>query len=130
MQSVSGILDASVGEHGDKLATKLTTDVRAIFDAGATAGPAVALDHDNLSVGGNSADLIVGSDFKFQTMHRMLDAQKVPRSGRWLIMGPYGVELMQGYSLHNSVLGAPFKRCPTQWADRQLRGIYRVRTRH
>ena len=98
-QSVSGILDATVADAGEKLAAQVDSDVRAVFDAGATAGLAVGLDHE-------SATAWEASDFKFAAFHRLLDLQNMPRAGRWLIIGPYGAEAIQRYAMQNAVIAA------------------------
>ena len=106
IQSVSGILDATVASAGQVLAAQVDTDVRDVFDTSATAGPAIALDHDDFALGRNAADYPQLTDLGLQTMHRLLDLQSVPRAGRWLIIGPYGAEYIQAMALESAILGA------------------------
>ena len=104
IQSVSGILDATVESAGEKLAAQVDTDVRTVFDTSATAGMAIALDHADIgAVAGTAID---ANDLGFATFHRLLDLESVPRSGRWLIIGPYGAEILQAYALQNAVIAA------------------------
>ena len=107
IQSVSGILDATVADAGEVLATQVDTDVRTVFDTSATAGPAIALDHDNFALGRNTAEYPQLTDLGIQTMHRLLDLENVPRSGRWLIIGPYGAEYIQAMALESAIIAAP-----------------------
>ena len=98
IQAAVGVLDAAVEQDSILLAEAVDADVRAVMDTDATAGPAVALDH--------SADL-TADNFKIPQMHRIMDIAKLPREGRWVIVGPYTAELIMKYSLQNAVLNAP-----------------------
>ena len=105
IQSVSNVLDESVAKHGENLAEQVDTDVRAVMVAGATAGPAIALDHANMGAGA-IVDRLTVEDFGFARFHRLLDLESMPRAGRWLIIGPYGAEAFMAMALTNEVLNA------------------------
>lgn len=99
VQSSANLLDDAVRLAGIDLAETVDADVRAEFEAAATAGPAIALDHDAASMDAN--------DFNLARLHRILDVAKLPREGRWLMIGAYTAELLMGFSLQNAVLNAP-----------------------
>lgn len=90
------VLTSSVQAHGVKMAEVVDADVRAAMDSGASEGPALALDH--------TGNKLVLDSFKFATLHRVLDLNNVPRSGRFLIVGPYMAEALQRIALKNDVL--------------------------
>ena len=98
IQSSARLLDEAVRLAGVSLAEQVDADVHAEFMAAATAGHAIALDHD-MEV---SAD-----NFDLPRLHRVMDMALIPRQGRWLIVGPYTAEMLMGYSLQNAVLNAP-----------------------
>lgn len=90
------VMAAAVREHAIKLAEVTDADVRAAMDAGASAGPAIPVDHTSATLGVD--------DFKFPIAHRMLDLNNVPRQGRWMIVDPYMVEVLQRIALKNDVI--------------------------
>lgn len=99
VQSSARLLDEAVYLSGVDLAEQVDADVRAEFEAGATVGPAIALDHDAASL---EAD-----DFKIPMLHRLMDVAKLPREGRWLMVGPYTAEMLMRYAVQNTILNAP-----------------------
>ena len=108
LQSSANLLDDAVQKSGIDLAETVDSDVKAAFDdaAGATPGPAIALDHGNYE--GNAMSVAGGAgDFQFPLLHRILDVAKMPAAGRWLMVGAYTAEVMRKYSLLNAVLNAP-----------------------
>lgn len=102
LQSSANLLDDSVRLSGIDLAETVDADVKAAFDdaAGATAGPAIALDH--AVMGGLEA-----THFQFPLLHRILDLAHIPQQGRWVMVGPYTAEILRKFSLQNAVLNAP-----------------------
>lgn len=99
IQSVVGVLDARVEQDAILLAEAVDADTRAVMDAAATAAPAIALDHDNASPS--------IEDMNIPLMHRLMDVAKMPRAGRWVIVGPYTAEYFMKVSLTNRILNAP-----------------------
>ena len=95
-KSRPNVLQSAVAEHGVKLAEVVDKDVRDAMDSGATAGPAVAVDHSDSDLGID--------DLKLSQMHRILDFNNVSRAGRFLIIDPYMAEVMQRIALKNEVL--------------------------
>lgn len=83
--------------EAQKLADQVDADVRAEMDGSATAGPAVTID---------LAAEVDANMFKFATMHRMLNAARVPQGGRWCILGPYAIEALQTFALQNEMIRA------------------------
>ena len=98
IQANVGVLDAAVEEDGIALATQVDADVRAEMDANATAGAAIAIDY--------SAE-ITADNFRVPYLHRQMDIARLPRNGRWIIVGPYTAEMLMRYSLQNAILNAP-----------------------
>ena len=98
ISSVDVLSQFTVSE-AEALADQVDSDVRAEMVNGATAGPAVALDL-------TAEDGINANDFRFATMHRMLNGVRVPQSGRWCILGPYAVEALQTFALQNEMIRA------------------------
>ena len=94
--SKPNVLAAAVAESAVAMGNAVDSDVRAAMDADATSGPTIALDHNSSSLGVD--------DFKFTTLHRLLDLSNIPRSGRWLLMGPYEAEVLQRIALKNDTL--------------------------
>lgn len=86
------LLQSSIVEYGEALATQVDSDIRSVMVANATtAGAATnAIDLDDI------ADDTTGLDFfGFETLHKELDWKRVPRAGRWLIVGPAFMEALQ-----------------------------------
>ncbi len=98
IQANVGVLDAAVEEDGIALAQQVDADTRAVMDANATPGPAIAIDY---------AAEITADNFRVPYLHRLMDVARLPRDGRWVIIGPYTAEMLMRYSLQNAILNAP-----------------------
>ena len=99
IQAVVGVLDARVDKDAILLAEAVDADTRTVMVAAATASTATPIDH-------NSATPSI-DDLNIPLMHRHLDVAKMPRAGRWVIIGPYTAEYFMKVSLTNAVLNAP-----------------------
>lgn len=86
------VLQSAVTEHGIALANQVDSDVRAAMDTSATAGPALSFDHSKT---------LSFEDLKLPTLHRILDLQRVPKQGRFLIVGPYTGEVISKVAIAN-----------------------------
>lgn len=86
------VLQSSVTEHGIALANQVDADVRAAMDTGATAGPALAFDHSKT---------LSFESLKLPQLHRVMDLQRVPKRGRFLIVGPYTAEVISKVAIAN-----------------------------
>lgn len=104
------LLSATVETAGIMLAQQVDADVKTemtkAIGAAQTGGskqgiPDFTLDYDV------SGGLSIG-DLLLPQMHRVMDIAKMPREGRFLLVGPYTAELMQRLSLENAVLNAPY----------------------
>lgn len=84
------LLNASIVEYGEALANQVDGDVRAVMLAGAPALPTVNIDLDTIAAAEDGLDR-----FNFETIHKAMDWKRVPREGRWLIVGPAFLEALQ-----------------------------------
>ena len=94
------IIDPAVEEHAVELALQVDADVKAAMIAGATTGPSVTLDHSTASPTAN--------EFKIAQMQRQMRLARMPRAGRWCIIGPFTAELMQAYALRNDIIRSQY----------------------
>jgi len=105
--SNADLLGASVETAGIALAEQIDSDVYALWSAatsndGTSQGLAdFTLDHD-VSGGLSLADL------KLPQIQRFLDNKNLPREGRFLVIGPYTMEILQGLALQQGSLNAPY----------------------
>ena len=99
LQSRPDLLDEYARQAAEQLAKQVDADVRAAMVASGafTAGPGITIDH---------SAAFTANTFKFAQLHRLLDNAKLPRAGRWIIMGPYSAEALQTYALQTGVIGA------------------------
>ena len=84
------LLNASIVEYGEALANQVDGDVRAVMLAGAPSLPEVTIDLDTISAATDGLD-----KFNFEVIHKAMDWKRVPREGRWLIVGPAFLEALQ-----------------------------------
>ena len=99
IQSVVNVLDGRVEQDALLLAEAVDADTRAVMVAAATASTATPIDHDTATP---SID-----DLNIPLMHRVMDVAKMPREGRWVIVGPYTAEYFMKVALTNAVINAP-----------------------
>ena len=90
-RSSLAVLESSVRRHAEALALVVDTDVKDVMVAGATATSAFTLDHDASTLSVDALSL--------PRLHRVLDLNRVPRDGRWIIVGPYTAEFIQRVAL-------------------------------
>ena len=94
-----GLLQASVVEYGAALADQVDDDVRSAMLATTNTVPDRTIDLDTIAGNKNGLDI-----YGFETMHKALDWKRVPRQGRWLIVGPAFAEAMQKSALSSEVM--------------------------
>ena len=96
------LLSTAVVEYGQALANQVDDDVRSVMLAtgGATSiGSELTIDLDAIAGTDNGFD-----HFGLEQIHKAMDWKRVPRQGRWLIIGPALAEALQKTVLSNSVL--------------------------
>ena len=84
------LLQSSVVEYGEALANQVDDDVRTAMLASARSAAAVTVDLDAITSATDGLD-----KFSFETLHKDLDWKRVPRAGRWMIVGPAFLEALQ-----------------------------------
>ena len=97
--SVRDLLSTAVVEYGEALAVQVDDDIRAVMLAGAPTVPEVEIDLDGIAAAEDGLDR-----FDFTTMHKAMDWKRVPREGRWLIVGPAFLEALQKSILSSETL--------------------------
>ena len=99
------LLTAAVSRHADAMALQVDADVKASMVSGATNISARVLDHNKLqtltpSTANNQALADAGlSALGIAKLHRRMDLQRIPREGRWVIVGPFTAEYLQALAL-------------------------------
>ena len=97
------ILNSALVEYGEALANQVDADVRAAMVSTTVANrqtlPLARIDLDTIA---NSDDAL--DRFGFEVIHKALDWKRVPRQGRWLIVGPAFVEALQKSVLSREAL--------------------------
>ena len=99
LQSKPDLMSEYAAAAGVKLAEQVDADVYANMTKSGnfTAGPAIALDRSTA---------LTLNDFKFSLLHRRMDVAKMPREGRWVIVGPYTAEALMATSLSSAFVAA------------------------
>ncbi len=97
------ILNSAIVEYGEALANQVDADVRAAMVSTTVANrqtlPLARIDLDTIASADDALDR-----FGFEVIHKALDWKRVPREGRWLIVGPAFVEALQKSVLANETL--------------------------
>ena len=93
------LLSAAVVEYGEALSNQVDNDIRTAFNASSQSLPAVTIDLDDIAAATDGLDR-----FNFETMHKAMDWKRVPREGRWLIVGPAFLEALQKSVLSSEAL--------------------------
>ena len=94
-----GLLQASVAEYGDALANQVDDDVRTVMLTTTNTVADRTIDLDAISGNKNALDI-----YGLEAIHKALDWKRVPRDGRWLIVGPAFAEALQKSALSSEVL--------------------------
>lgn len=94
--ALPNLMDEATRVAADKLAEQVDADVRTEMITGTGSGPDLTLDL-------NSPDI---ENFKFAVINRLLDIARLPREGRWVIIGPYTAEYLWSAILKNSAAAA------------------------
>ena len=84
------LLQSSIVEYGEALSNQVDADVRTAMLASATSAGTTEIDLDDIAEDTTGLDF-----FGFETLHKQLDWKRVPRAGRWLIVGPAFMESLQ-----------------------------------
>ena len=98
------LLPPAVREYGEALANQVDADVRTAMLAGAPTVPAKDIDLDSLNPDGARGTAL--DAFGFDDLHVRMDFKRVPREGRWLIVGPAFAQALQKSVLGNETLMA------------------------
>ncbi|MYF38266.1 MAG: hypothetical protein F4219_05795 [Gammaproteobacteria bacterium] len=132
------VLTQQVQESAQELANVVDRDVRSAMEEDSTTLPggrgpdtsttaaAAAGDFDDGNQRyGLDYDAASLEDLQLQTAHRRLDLSDVPRTGRWVIVGPYMAELIQKIALANDrVLAGPRDSIGNQLISNGLMGNF------
>ena len=96
------LLASSVVEYGEALANQVDDDVRSVMlgTGGATTiGGEITIDLDAIAASTSGLDLL-----GLEQIHKAMDWKRVPREGRWIIIGPAMAEAIQKVVLSSEVL--------------------------
>ena len=96
------LLSSSVVEYGEALANQVDDDVRSVMlgTGGATSiGSEITIDLDAIASSTTGFD-----SFGFEAVHKAMDWKRVPRAGRWMIIGPAMAEALQKTVLSSETL--------------------------
>lgn len=104
------LLATAVVEYGEALANQVDDDVRSVMigTGGATSiGSEIAMDLDDVAAATTGFD-----GFALEQIHKAMDWKRVPRSGRWLIVGPAFAEALQKTVLSSEVMLSTGQQAP------------------
>lgn len=101
--STVNILNSALVEYGEALANQVDADIRTAMVTTTVSNrqtlPEAKIDLDTIKDDTDALDR-----FGFELIHKALDWKRVPREGRWLIVGPAFVEALQKSVLSNETL--------------------------
>ena len=101
------LLAESTREHGEALAEVVDRDVAVAMNANATAASTKTLNH-TASRTATSGTAVTTSlrveNLELAAVHRTMDLNLMPRTGRWAIIDPFMAEVIQSIALANEVI--------------------------
>ena len=98
------VLQQAVSQAAEKMAQQVDSDVRTAFYAHAAAAPVTGAALPMDSGVANAATTSKFTQLGLERIHLYMDLQGIPRSGRWMVIGPYTAAAVQYLAMVNDEL--------------------------